>query len=178
MFAHEGFVALDFGERIFGVRGMAFLAGAVALAFGVVDGAEYGFARFFRRFRESFGVAADAGAIAMAMMDGEGFAVFSLDESAVPIGGIVFGFPVWIGTVFGVAFAADATTRGDLDISWGFWKRIGTNGHELRFGFRFRVWSFELGAASHGRDARATMIVFCPGEVGAAAVVVAELQAG
>ena len=130
MFAHEGFVALDFSERIFGVLGMAFLAGAVALAFGVVDGAKNSFARFFRRFRQAFGIAADAGAIAMAMMDGEGFAVFSLDESAVPIGGIVFGFPVWIGSFLGVALAADATTRGDLDVSWGFWKRIGTNGHE------------------------------------------------
>jgi hypothetical protein len=66
----------------------------------------------------------------MAMMDGEGFAVFSLDEAAVPIGGIVFGLPVGIGSLLGVAFAADATAGGDLDVSWGFWERMSTNGHE------------------------------------------------
>jgi len=146
LFVHEGLVAMDLGEGIFGLGGVAFLACAVALAFGLMNQAEDGFARFFGRFGQAFGIAADAGAIAVPMLEIICFAVFSFDEAgAIPGGVVAFGVPVGIRAIFGVAFAADAAAGGDVDVSCGRWKRMGTNGHESRFSFGFGVMSFWFG---------------------------------
>jgi len=187
LFMHEAFVALDFGQGIFGVGCVAFLAGAVALAFGLVDDAENGFTRFFLRFRQAFGIAADAGAIATPVVDVVFLAVVFLDYAgAIPRGGIAFGVPVGIGAVFGMAFAADAAAGGGVDVAGGRWKRWGTIGHEFGrdgFGssFGYGVLGFGFGRfGTYGRDARGTIaaVPFGPGEVGAAAVIIAVLQAG
>ena len=81
LFVHEGFVALDFCDWIFGVRGMAFLAGVFAIALGLVDDAENGFARFFGRLGLAFGIAADTGAIAFPVVAVIGFTIFSFDDA-------------------------------------------------------------------------------------------------
>src|SRR6185312_13312809 len=97
---------------------MAFLARAVAFAFGAADDVEDGFSGFFWRFRHAFRIAAPAGAIAGPIEDSEGFAVFSLNEfRAFAGGGIAFGIPIGIWAVFGMAFATDAAAMSRVHVS-------------------------------------------------------------
>ena len=117
LFARRCLVAEKFGHGIFGAGRMAFLAGAVALAFGVADRAEHGFSGFVGCFRQAFGIAALTGAIARPIMKSKGLAVFSLNEFGAFAGRrIAFCVPIRIRAVFGMAFSADTATMGVVDV--------------------------------------------------------------
>jgi len=43
---------------------------------------------------------------------------------------VAFSIPIRVGSIFGVAFAADAAAGGDVDVAGGRGERMGTNWHE------------------------------------------------